>query len=78
MSGYTLKNGLKNAPANFQRYMKHCLEEIAIPYMDNVIVFNKLFEEHVELVHVQKVLCRLWQRGIKLNQASINCFKEAC
>ena len=44
--------GLTNKPANFQRYMEHCLgklrDKIAISYLDDVIVFSKLFEEHVE------------------------------
>ena len=37
--------GLTYAPANFQRYMEHCLgelrDEIAIAYLDDVIVFSK-------------------------------------
>jgi len=61
--------------------MEHCLgqlrDEIAIPYVDDVIVFSKSFEEHVE--HVGKVLRRPRQQSIKLKPLKCKLFRrEVC
>ena len=53
--------GLTNVPAYFQHFMERCLrglrDEFAIPYLDDVIVFSKSFDDHLR--HLRAVLKRI-------------------
>jgi len=63
--------GLANAPALFQRLMQRVLGDLnedqrfVSVYLDDVLIFSRTFEEHK--LHLQKVLKRLQEVGLKLN-----------
>jgi hypothetical protein len=64
----TMPFGLCNAPATFQRLMENVLQglqwEIAVLYIDDVVVFADSVDEHLERLGV--VLDRLRRAGLKL------------
>jgi transposase InsO family protein len=71
--------GLMNAPACFQRHMEEIIHDFrdkcAIPYLDDVIVYSKTFEEHLQ--HVSEVLKKLKTSGLKLNFEKCNFFQSS-
>ena len=46
--------GLMNAPAAFQRFMKHCLgdyrDNFAVLYLDDLLIFSKTFGEYLNYI----------------------------
>lgn len=70
--------GLKNAPAFFQRVMHNCLDglgEFVVPYLDDLLIFSKTFEEHID--HIGKVLDKLSKAGVKLTAPKCDLFKRS-
>ena len=60
--------GLSNAPATFQRLLEHVLSglhwSICLVYLDDIIVFGKSVEEHLD--QLREVLTRLQNAGLKI------------
>ena len=57
--------GLKNSPTVFQKLTSRVLEPcsaFALPYIDDIVIFSKDWEEHVR--HVRQVLQRLRESGL--------------
>ena len=69
--------GLCNAPATFQRLMQNCLGELnltyCIIYLDNVIVYSKTPEKHLQRMRV--VFDRLREHGLKLKPTKCDLFR---
>ena len=69
--------GLCNAPPTFQRLMLNCLGELNLTYcliyLDDVIIFSRTEEEHLERMHV--VFDSLRKHGLKLKPSKCDVFK---
>ena len=64
--------GLTNNPSTFSRIMQHVLQglnwKICINYLDDIIIFSKTLEEHLQ--NLQIVFSRLREFNLKLTQKS--------
>ena len=70
--------GLCNVPATFQRLMQNCLTELnliyCLIYLDNIIIFLQMVEEHLHRLHVVFNWFREYNLKLKLSKCSL--FKE--
>ena len=69
--------GLCNAPATFQCLMQNTLGELnltyCVIYLDDVIVFGHMEEEHLECLHV--MFQRFWEFNLKLKPSKCSFFQ---
>ena len=70
--------GLTNAPATFQHLMESCLGDYhlkyCIIYLDDIIIFSKTPEEHIE--QLRKVFEKLDEAGLRLKPGKCEFFKD--
>ena len=70
--------GVCNGPPTFQRLMEHVLSglqwKICLLYLDDIIVFSKTFEEHLE--KLSQVLSRIGKAGLKISPKKCHFFQH--
>ena len=70
--------GLTNAPATFQHLMENCLGDLhlnwCIIYLDDIIVYSKTPEEHLE--RLEAVFNKIRKAGLKLKPNKCEFFKS--
>jgi len=70
--------GLSNAPATFQRNSEQMLGDlnmkICVIYLDDLIIFSKTFEEHLQ--NINTIFNRLREFGLKLAPEKCEFFRE--
>jgi hypothetical protein len=70
--------GLTNAPATFQTMMneilRDVLDKIAIVYLDDILVFSRTREEHIQ--HVRQILHRLRDHNLYAKHDKCDFFAE--
>ena len=70
--------GLSNAPATFQRLMQATMSEYMLDfvliYLDDILVFSKTFEEHLD--QLDKVLTKLGQAGLTLKTSKCHFLRK--
>ena len=69
--------GLRNAPATFQRMMCEVFQDLKFVrvYMDDIVVFSKTMEEHLN--HLAQVFARLSKKKLKIKLQKCDFAKRA-
>ena len=69
---------LNNAPSTFMRLIKEVLKrfqgKFAIFYLDDIMIFSKTKEEHLE--HIRQVLQRIKEENLLINQIKFYFMQE--
>ena len=75
---HRLAFGLSNSPSTYQRLMEEYFSDlhlrISFIYLDDLIVFSKTYEEHLE--RLEMIFLRLRQCGLKLSPKKCTFLKE--
>ena len=70
--------GLNNSASTFQRTMEMALQGLkwitCLIYIDDIIVFGRTFEEHVQ--RIEQVFERIREAGLKLKPTKCNMFEQ--
>ena len=70
--------GLCNVPATFQRLMQNCLWELNLTYcliyLDDIIVFSQMAEEHLHCLHI--VFDQFREHNLKLKPSKCDFFRN--
>lgn len=70
--------GLQNAPSTFQRLMTSCFGDLnfthLLIYLDDIIIFSKSFNEHLE--RLQLAFDRLREHGLKLKPSKCQLVRK--
>ena len=69
--------GLSQAPAYFQLLIDNVLQgcsKFTIRYLDDIIIFSKTEEEHLE--HLEKIFKKLREYGLKMKREKCDFFKK--
>ena len=70
--------GLTNAPSTFMRLMNEILKKklgkFVIVYLDDILIFSKTQEEHLE--HIRQVLQRLKEEKLLINLKKCSFMQE--
>ena len=73
-----MPQGLKSAPATFQRLMQVTLDEVifksVLVYLDDIMIYSKTFEEHLK--QVDRVLELIIEAGLKLKPSKCTFLKD--